>query len=227
MALARWSKRPVVIPGTDEGQAFQVAPQLLEACRSFSVKINGPERSSIGITSTLRGEGKTTIAMALALIQANDYRRRVILLDADLDSPSLAERIGARPWPGLAELAYRQATITQALQPAGERISVIAAGEPAWSSSRLAMHVIGSGVLGEIARHADVVVADLPPLLSCSFGPVMARAFLQPSVLVIRAGLTPLPQVRQAIENLPGEPAILLNGTHSNLPRWLRLIAGR
>jgi Mrp family chromosome partitioning ATPase len=151
----------------------------------------------------------------------------VILLDADLEAPSLAERLRVKPWPGLAELAHGRATVEEVLQPAGDGISVITAGEPPWSPDRLAMDVVGSKALEEIGRHADVVIADLSAMSTCSFTHVLAGAFAPPALLVVRAGITPLPRVSQAIERLPAEPAIVLNGTQSSLPRWLRLLLGQ
>ena len=44
--------------------------------------------------------------------------------------------------------------------------------------------------------------------------------------MVIRAGVTPLATIREAAQTLSGERALILNGAHSSLPRWLRQLTG-
>ncbi len=207
------------------GNGLWVAPAVLDACRSVSLRIDGPRLNSLGVTSAIRGEGRTTIAVALALIQAADYRRRVTLVELDFGNPSLADRFGLNPRPGLAELAHGEVDLAQVLQPAGDSIAVIVAGMPGGSASRTMMDVLRSGVLQDIGAESDVIVGDLPATLSGGFGDYAAQTFDQ-LVFVVRAGITPLARVREAMVNLSSEPALVLNGTDSSLPRWLRAVFG-
>ena len=48
----------------------------------------------IGVTSSTRGEGRTTVALGLASTLAGDLDCDVLLVDADLDNPSLAHELG-------------------------------------------------------------------------------------------------------------------------------------
>jgi len=66
-----------------------------------------------------------------------------------------------------------------------------------------------------------VIIADLPALLQSASGALLAESF-DNTVLVVRAAVTPLPRVREAISTLNTEPVVMLNGTRSNLPDWLR-----
>jgi len=68
------------------------------------------------------------VAQALALIQANDYRRRVVLLELDLENPALAEQLRLAARPGLAELAQGSSAMSEVLQPFGPRLAAITAG---------------------------------------------------------------------------------------------------
>lgn len=202
-----------------------VAPELLNACRAASLRIDAQRLTSLGVTSTIRGEGRTTIAMALALVQAYDYRRGVILVEMDLENPSIADRFGLHTRPGVMELAEGQASIGETVQALADGIGVITAGGPAWSTSKAAVAVTSSGILQAVASETDVVIADLPPLTS-SLGHQWADA-LQRLVYVVRARITPLASVRDAVSTLSSEPALLLNGTDIKLPRWLRIILGQ
>jgi tyrosine-protein kinase Etk/Wzc len=224
MAMAREDPRELHVARANAGDDFEVDERLLDATRTVSLQIGGTRLNRIGVTSTIRGEGKTTIAMALALVQAVDYRRGVILIEMDFENASLANRLGLRHRPGLAELAAGQASVAEVVQAASDGIGVITAGGPVGSWSKTAMEVTSSGVLAALGNETDIVIADLPAQTS-SLGRYWNEAF-ERLVYVVRAGITPLPRVRASISSLSSEPALLLNGTDSSLPRWLRLILG-
>jgi Mrp family chromosome partitioning ATPase len=201
-----------------------LTPELIEGCRYISLQLGGPRLTSLGVTSSVRGEGRSSIARALAHIQAEDYQRSVVLLELDLERPSLADRLGAAPCPGVSELAEGDATVEEVLQPLGGGISLVAAGAPRGAIARTMAALLRSGALPAIAERCDVVVADLPPLLS-SAGQAPAGAF-DDLLLVVRGGVTPLGRIRQATAHLPVRPTVVLNGVHSNLPAWLRRLLG-
>ncbi len=58
---------------------------------------------SVVITSSMPKDGKSTIAMSLAATLSEQGQRTVLLIEADLDRPTLAKSLGLRPRPGLAE----------------------------------------------------------------------------------------------------------------------------
>jgi Mrp family chromosome partitioning ATPase len=98
---------------------------------------------------------------------------------------------------------------------------MIAAGSAAGAGPRLTLNVKNSALLAELTRRFEVVIADLPPLLESSFG-VLAAGLFERTLLVVRAGATPINQVQEATARLTPEPAVLLNGASSRLPAWLR-----
>lgn len=205
------------------GESLVVPSQVLAACRVVSAQIGGRKLANLGVTSAMRGEGRSLIAAGLALVQLEDYRRRVILVEMDLEKPCIAGKLGVDPWPGLVELASRQAGLQEAIRLLPNGLSVITAGTPSTSPARLMTEVLSSGILREIGESCDVIVADLPPVLGNSVGPSAVDAF-ERLVLVVRAGVTPLGRVREAIATLRSEPALVLNGASSTLPRWLQQI---
>ena len=107
-----------------------------------------------------------------------------------------------------------------------EGVSLVAAGRMGDQASREVAEIVTSGLVTELSQRADVVVADLPPLLGSGMGPVAARAF-EDLLLVVRAGVTPVARVKEASADLHVEPNVLLNGAYSSLPRWLRRLLGQ
>jgi tyrosine-protein kinase Etk/Wzc len=202
-----------------------VASEMVLACSLASLQMGGPTLQRLGVASAIRGEGRSSVALAMAVVQQRDYRRRALLLEMDFDRPSLAHRLQADAAPGLAELVRGEASVDEVLQPLPDGTTVMVAGAAAGAAARLIVDLMRSRLLQDLSEQFDVVVADLPPILGSTVAALAAGLF-ERTVLVIRAGVTPLPQVREAVAELPTEPVILLNGTNSRLPPWIRRLAG-
>jgi protein-tyrosine kinase len=199
---------------------------LLDGCRNATRLIGGPNIRLLGVTSSTRGEGRTSVAEAMAAVQRQDFGRKVALVDMDFENPALAKAHDLAHWPGLGELSRGEASANQVLQPLRSGVQVVTAGAIAGNVARGATEVAGSNALTQLLDEVDVVIADLPPLLGGGVGFTLARPF-QEILLVVRAGVTPIARVREAMTDLHVTPHIMLNGTQTSLPRWLRRLLGR
>jgi succinoglycan biosynthesis transport protein ExoP len=156
------------------------------------------------VTSSLPGDGKTTIAanLALALARAG---QRVLLLDADLRGGRIAQLVAIQQRVGLAELLGGRAEAAQIVEQVGT-----------WSNG--ALYVIAAGVLTGVpaellgsahahqlidwARSAyDMVVLDTPPVTSVADATVLAP-LVDGVVLVARAGTTAREALMFTVEQL-------------------------
>jgi succinoglycan biosynthesis transport protein ExoP len=198
-----------------------VGAPFLQACSAASLHLGGPSIASLGVTSAVRGEGRSSIAAAMAAVQQRDYRRHVLLLEMDFDQPSLATRLQTNMTPGLADVIRGEVSIDDALQLFPDGTMMITAGVASGNGARLTVDLKSSGLLAELTRRFEVVVADLPPLLESSFARVAAGLFDR-TLLVVRAGVTPIGQVQEATAGLDPAPVVLLNGASTRLPAWLR-----
>jgi Mrp family chromosome partitioning ATPase len=205
--------------------ASLVPPAVLQGCREAIQRISEPDPHSLGVTSTLRGEGRSTVAAGLALVEWLDYERRTVLVDLDLEHPSLHERFGVKSGPGIAGLIDGHNAVEDHLQQIAGDLWLLSAGQLLEDAPRTLSKLAHSAVISQLAEWADAVVFDLPPLLGSPTGLEAARLCRTP-VLVVRAGVTPLPSVKRATDALSVAPPIILNDVHSALPRWIRRVGG-
>jgi receptor protein-tyrosine kinase len=162
------------------------------------------------ITSSLRGEGKTTVAMNLAtsLAQKGD---KVVVVDADLRRPSLHKVIRANARYGLSSiLAGSALSLEEAiLSTSIPNLSMIAAGPiPSHPSELLASQRFGE-LIAELRKRFDYVVIDSPPALALADANVLARQ-ADGVILISRSGVTTRESLTQTKRLLEGTRANLL-----------------
>ena len=199
--------------------------RVLDGCREAIQRVGDTEPRSFGVTSTVRGEGRSTVAAGMALVEWLDYERRTVIIDLDLERPSLHERFGVSQGPGIADLVDGHHTVEDHLQRVAGDVWLLSAGRLREDPPRTLVRLAQSSVISQLTEWADAVIFDLPPLFASSFGLEAARLCATP-LLVVRAGVTPLPSVKQAADSLPTAPPVILNGARSALPRWIRRAAG-
>lgn len=209
--------RPVLLPFSDDAQIPDIYRQVF-----LSLHMPDPaQRASIGLTSAIRGEGRTTLARGFALTLAADLEMPVWLAELDLEHPSLAEYFGIPPSPGLCDVLRGQLALEDAARPVAENLWVIPAGAVQREATRLLRRLGSANPFARPDLPPGMVVFDLPPVLACSYGPLVAGV-ADALVLVIRAGTTPATLVRTALQRLEGSPpqGTILNAFRTALPRW-------
>ena len=161
---------------------------------------------ALGVTSAVAGEGKTTVALHLALTAARNTYKRVCLLDMSLSADGLGTLLGLPmgTGEGVVSILEDAGTVVPTLQIAGcDNLVIIPAGKAAEHPARLARAPRAAQLLAS-ARHAfDLVIVDLPAVSSDNVLPLCQP--LDGILLVVRAGATPQPVVADALEMLGRE----------------------
>jgi polysaccharide biosynthesis transport protein len=120
----------------------------------------------IMISSAVGGEGKTTLAMQLAMSLAR-VKRRTVLVDFDLRCPTFHREFGQLPLePGVCDILRGQSVLADvAHETAIENLSVITAGR----LDRFTSAALSSGgaatLFKELRETYDFVVVDTSPIL--------------------------------------------------------------
>jgi Mrp family chromosome partitioning ATPase len=201
-----------------------VAEDIMEGCRQAMQHVDLEELTSLGFTSAMRGEGRSTLALAAALVFA-EYGLNTVLLELDLGHPELASRLGVAKFPGLSDLADGRATLADTMRPVSPGLSIIPAGQSHGSIPRVLRQLARINVFENLGSQGHVVVADLPPLLGNSVGR-QAASLLADLVLVVRARVVGAASIKEAVDGLQVTPRVLLNGTHSHVPGWALRLSG-
>jgi protein-tyrosine kinase len=188
-----------------------VPSEVLESCAAALAGIGGPEARSIAVTSCHRGEGRSTVALALALLQRTIYDRRTLLVELDLERPSLAKALDLPDGAGVAEVLRSEMSVESALRWTDDDLAVLSAGDPRGAPSALLAQVVTGDLIEGLAGLFDTLVVDAPPLEGTGSAALVARRCASP-LLVVRAGAAELRDIKKAAAMFDVPPPILMNG---------------
>lgn len=159
------------------------------------------ERQTLLITSTLPGEGKTTVSINLALAHAQS--KRTLLIDADMRRSQVSRALGLpRSSKGLTNLVAGTATVEECAQAVeGSRLMVMGVGDMPPNPLELLLSNRFKEVLTELGDHYEMVIIDSPPVELVSEALVLAP-LVTSVTLVVKAMSTPAPLVRKSLLRL-------------------------
>ncbi len=122
-----------------------------------------PPFHTILVSSAMPGEGKSTVAANLAL-SLSHAGYRVILVDADLRSPTIFAAFELPAKPGLSDVLKGEVAITECVNTLPEYgIDVIVSGADSEQSTELLVSRAMQNTLDALLKTYDVIVIDGPP----------------------------------------------------------------
>ncbi len=210
----------------------RVQAELQEAIREIHLiaglgdrRDDGPPRSfSIGVTSPNFGDGKTTVAMALASGLAHDLNREVILADLDFETHSVGREYGLEGKDGMSEILSGVANLTSVMHHHhAAPISVITSGNSKVAPARLANSDLLSSAIESMKAQSSYVIFDLPATLHSMNTPVLAQR-CDGVIVVVRDGRTRRQELDRVLHLLRDTHVlgVVVNRQKSSIPRWVR-----
>jgi receptor protein-tyrosine kinase len=175
----------------------------------------------IMVTSALPREGKTFIAINLAISIALERDTTVLLIDADATRPAVLERLALPPAKGLLDALSEPDLDVQTvvLRTNVERLSILPAGTLHQQATELLASERMRALVDQLAAWFPnrILLFDAPPLLGSTESRVLA-AHMGQVVLVVEADRTPHHQVNDALATLESCPVVmtLLNKASSS-----------
>jgi Mrp family chromosome partitioning ATPase len=199
---------------------------LREQCRQLCLSVffrKHEPRHSLGLTSSIAGEGKSFLSIMLAQALADDSTSPVALLECNWEHPSLHEYFGFSSTPGLAEWLRGECSEEDIRHKTDRNLTVIPAGDGERDAVKLLELIRQKGLLDMLADSNELLVVDLPAVVSTASG-ALAANLVEALVIVVRAGVTPEALVTRTCAQLKGLPVegIIFNQDDSRIPRWIR-----
>jgi len=165
---------------------------------------------TLGITSVNYGDGKTTVALNLAISIALDLKQTVLLVDLDLRKPNVTEYLGVQPLFGITDYFLDDIPIAKCLlRPSFDRMTILPAGQPIEHSSE----VLGSPKIAALAhelkaRYPDrLIIYDMPPALAQD-DPIAFLPHVDAVLLVTNDNATKVNELKHALHVLSGANVI-------------------
>ena len=180
-----------------------------EAMRRLRIRVlkevEESQTKTIMVTSSIPGEGKTTVAVNLAISLVRQGKK-VVLVDCDLRNPSIADFLGiTEQRPGIDSVLHKKAAVTDVLTEIdvnGENKLTLLLGE---EEEKTDISLLGSkrmeGLIAELKNMADVVILDTAPAQLLADAALMAR-FVDAALYVIRYDYTKMYKIREGIQAL-------------------------
>jgi protein-tyrosine kinase len=159
------------------------------------------------ITSSVPGEGKTFVAINLALSLAAEVDRSVLLVDADVAKSDVGTVLGVTAPVGLTELLQQGSSYPESavLQTNIESLSILLSGPRLPNVDELFASDKMIQLLRDLALHDPnrIVIIDAQPLHAGTEASVLARIVGQ-VVMLVEADSTPQATVTEALHHLKG-----------------------
>ncbi len=156
----------------------------------------------IGLTSTLRGEGKSTTSVNLAFTMAQTGQR-VLLMECDLRLPTAPKRLSLEASPGLSNLLTGQCTMEEAIQSCSlnKDLFVLTAGDVPPNPAELLNSEQMTSTVHTLSEQFDIIIVDLPPVSAVSDALIMSR-LLAGMIVVVREGVCSRGELADTIRTL-------------------------
>ena len=215
----RKSKKTVLLDGKGNTTVLRESFRTIRTRVTKNAEENGIK--SLIVTSAISDEGKTTVAVNLAISLAKKGKK-VALLDGDLRHPSVALSMGIRTKKyGIADVLNKKTDLKSVMLRYGEyELDILPGKEMVKNPTEL----IGNGYLERLLKvlrkNYDYVIVDTPPCGMLSDASAIAR-MTDGAVMVVRQDSARIDRILNGVENIADTGVNLigyvLNGTEMGI----------
>ena len=185
--------------------------------RASVILLGKQERNKVLlVTSSIPGEGKTTVSAELAAAFALN-KERTLLIDLDLRRPKLTESFPhLKGTPGIVEVLAGQATMAEVLHESDiPNLTVVGSGNKAPNPSELLHEGEFNSLLENLIPQFDRIILDSAPVLPVADSRLLAK-HAHAVILVVRTRKTPIGAMIRACDLLKASGAklggVVVNG---------------
>ena len=212
---SRESRNVLNILNEKTDPAFEEAMQLVRGKVEYSAWRH--HSKTILVTSALAGEGKSTLAVNLALAFSKSGKRAA-LIDCDLRHPSDRKILGLEEGSGLYEVLTREARLGDVLLTGKDmemdeefKFCFLPGGKAAEDGSRLLGSERMQKVIEAVQEKVDYVILDSAPAGLLTDAGVLAQ-YADSAVFVIKRDFASTTHIMEGLEELSESRVHLIGG---------------
>ncbi len=203
-------------PVTDEFKLLRT--QILNLTRDTG-------RNTIQVSGFDPGEGKSMIALNLAVSMARDTRQTTLLVDVDFRRPSIHSLLGLPDdTSGLKQYFENQLELEDCfINPGIDKLTILPAGGRMQDSTEVVGSARMEALVSELKRRYPerYIIFDSPGLNVCP-DPLVFSQYVDGVILVARSDFTKTESIKAGVSLLPREKLL---GTVLNDSRWQEAMA--
>ncbi len=197
--------------GGSLGEAFRVLRTNLQFSNLDA------KRQMLVISSAVPEEGKTFVSTNLAISMAKSGRS-VLIVDADMRNPNVAQLLGLENSVGLITVLLGRATLEQAIQEHVSGVFFLGTGPQPPNPAEVLDTQAMRDLLGKVRAEFDVVIIDAPPILPVADAAILASE-VDGVLLLARHGSTSRDLLRQAVSRIDSVGGRLFGTILNRAPR--------
>ncbi len=156
----------------------------------------------IGVTSSIRGEGKSTTAANLSYAIA-ETGKKVLIIDGDLRLPTIAKKLELSSIPGVTNMIVGEATEEDAIR-SYEKLNnwhILPSGDIPPNPTEMLGSSQMQKIFENLSEKYDFIVMDLPPVNLVSDALVVS-SFLDGMVVVVREEYSERRELNKCLKQL-------------------------
>ncbi len=209
-------------PAFVEGAGYEIPAEVVSGLRQM---LTGPTSGNrwpqvVAMTAAVREEGVSYTAMSVSAVLNRDTGNSVCLVDTNWYWPS----VPLANSPGLAGVIAGTTELEEALVwvKDGELLFLPAGQMPQDRRAASARSPALKATIARLRRHFKYVILDVPPVLVTSDAVALA-GLADACCLVVRQGVTPLANVRQALDAIRHLQVmgVIMNDVRLHMPAGL------
>ncbi len=227
LTVASESVSPNLLVGSSSPVVGYASSPMMEAFRAFytNIRLLSPETPirSLAIGAATAGEGKSTIALQLAQTAAA-IGQRVLLVDGDMRSPKIHEKLELPNLRGLSDAIATDISLNEVIQksPTDDNLFILTAGSVPSDPIKLLSSKKMYSLMEQFQDFFDLTIYDSPPLVGLADASLLA-AQTDGLVMVVGIDKTDRNMVMKALDSLKisGSPVlgIVANGIKGYTPK--------
>lgn len=196
--------RPVVLNSMEEAERSKDGAIFKEAVNTVRTgmmldRVDQPHKI-VMVTSTIAGEGKSTIAGHLAYSYSNVGR--TLLIDCDLRTRGVSNMFGVNKSDmGLREVLSAEALLEQCVIGIDNNLDLLCANFTPLNPLKLISSPRFQSHIQEAAKKYAYVILDAPPVLPVS-DPLVLSGYADAVIYAIRARSTPYQHISRCLQSL-------------------------